>query len=408
MDDQQFDERIKSAIEGYEATGFDTEAHSAFRRRYDSMPSVPWYRRYRTEMVLLAGMAACTFVVIWYMHRIAPSSEADGIALLTEENRQLRTQLDRMTALPGNAPPARRDTVVVVQMVNTPSDDYLLLRSRIAHLEQMLSAQAPVSEAVEEQSDVGAQLPETAAYRRRLALHAVAKAGARASALQYNDNKPDMHVRKLSAPVIRALERHYHTGVGVHVAPTAEVSRAFYKQAQGAFNGSVGVAADLILSPSLSLETGIKYLRRYYEVEDMHAARLPGVDESLGSFDVAEIDTWGLEIPLNLKYRYPLDVRTHLLVGAGYSANVYFKQVFEYDYRIPQNNGFTVASTYANRKPQVYPGTANALVGFNHSLKNGRIFEASLFYQYGLGQSGLENVTPRYLGLRAAYWFRLR
>ena len=55
-----------------------------------------------------------------------------------------------------------------------------------------------------------------------------------------------------------------------------------------------------------------------------------------------------------------------------------------------------------------YPGTLNISIGLDHQLKNKKAFETTLFYQHGLGESGLEQVKASFLGVRSTYWFTLK
>lgn len=48
-------------------------------------------------------------------------------------------------------------------------------------------------------------------------------------------------------------------------------------------------------------------------------------------------------------------------------------------------------------------------MGFVYQLKNKKILETSIFYQYSLGDLGYEGIkNPSFLGIRGVYWFTIR
>ena len=94
--------------------------------------------------------------------------------------------------------------------------------------------------------------------------------------------------------------------------------------------------SDWILSPSLSIETGIVYAPRFYDRKEstmVELQNLPGVDESLGSLKEVDINSQVLQFPLNLKLYVPLSSRTEGVIGGGYSFLLYLRQYFEYGYQ---------------------------------------------------------------------------
>jgi hypothetical protein len=218
-------------------------------------------------------------------------------------------------------------------------------------------------------------------------------------------------VGKLSSRKIRELEQHYHKGIGVRVGPTLEFSQGIYSAGKSEPALSAGILTNLVFSPSLSLETGVKYVHRFYEISGEHALSeiaLPGVDPSLGTLINADVDSWIMEVPLNLKYRSPLSMKIHWLAGIGYSSLLYTKQIFEYDYQFEVGSPITLNSAYEKSGIEVYPGTLNFSLGVSSLLKNKKMLESSVYYQHGLGKMGLEHTSANYFGLRGVYWFNVR
>jgi len=215
----------------------------------------------------------------------------------------------------------------------------------------------------------------------------------------------------LSARTIRDLEKHYRNGIGIRVGPSIEVSHGFYDAGNSRADLLFGLLGDFIVSPSLSIETGVKYTHRFYEITDaseLPNVELPGVDTGLGPVVGADVDTWMAEFPINLKYRYPLSMKTHLLAGIGYSSILYTKQVFEYSYELTGDPSAQINTSHKIKQSTLYPGMLNFSLGVSKELRNKKILETSLYYQHGLSKLGAENAQANFLGVRGTYWFMLK
>ena len=101
-------------------------------------------------------------------------------------------------------------------------------------------------------------------------------------------------------------------------------------------------------------------------------------------------------------------MKSSWVIGAGYTPMIYTKQVLEYDYEFDTNQTATVNSTLRDNQVRTYNGTANLSLGFSKELKNQKTVETSLFYRYGLGKVGLEQVIPNFVGIRGAYLFTIK
>jgi hypothetical protein len=159
------------------------------------------------------------------------------------------------------------------------------------------------------------------------------------------------------------------------------------------------------------VETGLKYAHRFYEIssdDGLSDMQFPGTDENLGTLVNADVDSWILEIPLNIKYRYPISEKSHLIAGVGYSSLIYTKQILEYDYEFEGNSSVKLSSSHEETNVEISPGAVNLLLGINHELKNRKNLETSIYYQHGLGNMGVENNKASFIGLRGVYWFTAR
>jgi hypothetical protein len=160
------------------------------------------------------------------------------------------------------------------------------------------------------------------------------------------------------------------------------------------------------------LETGGKFIHRVYELSDdeiraIHT-KLPNVNAELAPVTSADIDSWMIEIPLNLKYRYPLSTTSHALASLGYSSILYTKQVLEYSYDLDAVTSGYITEPHSISNFTQYDGTVNISFGLIKRLKNNKILETSLYYQHGLGEFGVEKIKSNFLGIRGAYWFTIK
>jgi hypothetical protein len=410
MDDQEFDNKVRKKLANYEDVGFEPSALAGLHARLDAEGLMPWHLHYRTGISALSGFTVGVLVMMAYLYYTGATERVQQernelLASQQEELSHLRNEIRELS----NAVP---DTIWITTAQQDVSNQVLL--NRIAQLRRAVALSSPSENDQDHSHDTditGSISVSTFRYAHGLQPQRLVPRDQKGVSLRaIPDNELTQHggERDLSAKTIRDLERHYMRGIGIRIGPTVEASLGLYPQAEGSISLGLGLLADFIVSPSLSLETGAKYTRRYYEIDALNQADLPGVDQSLGEFEVAEIDSWTVEIPINLKYRYPVTTKTRLLAGVGYSPMLYYKQVFEYDYHLRQNNNFTIASIHQDENVQLYAGTLNLSVGLSYELKNKKIIETSLYYQHSLSDAGIENITPRYFGIRGVYWFKVR
>lgn len=419
MDDKQFDDHLKARLGEFEDPHFDPSALAALHRQMTVVSSWPWYVQYRTELLVGSSLAFCTLVILWSLWFMSSNTNH----LVNEKIRLLQAQESEMVRLRKEISELKdaRDTVRIVEMHERQTAGYAALLQRIAFLEAAAirgTTADPKSNSFTSGVRYDSQFVWTANAFSDTSLDAKSFSDRRAEIRQRKgsnevttaERSPSSQA-KLSVKALRDLEEHYQKGIGVRVGPVVEASRGFYHPGSGRLDLGVGAQADFVLSPSLSLETGGKFFHRFYELSDANKLSnedWPGLDESLGVLKLADVDSWVLEIPVNLKYWYPVSPRRHWLAGVGYSAVLYTTQVLEYEYGMESNPSATVNSTYRDTKATLYPGTLNFSLGLASRLKNKKLLETSLYYQIGTGDMGLENSKPNFLGVRGVYWFTVR
>src|SRR5690606_23778859 len=117
--------------------------------------------------------------------------------------------------------------------------------------------------------------------------------------------------------------------------PALDISQGVYPVGEGAADLGGGLLAEFVLSPSLSLESGVKYMFRNYHIDnavDLQNIELPEFDATTVNIEKVKINSHILDFPVNLKYRHPFTANLYGLVGAGYSSILYLRQNFEYSY----------------------------------------------------------------------------
>src|SRR5690606_35127072 len=73
---------------------------------------------------------------------------------------------------------------------------------------------------------------------------------------------------RLPAKTIRELEKHNRKGIGIYAGPALDISQGVYPVGEGAADLGGGLLAEFVLSPSLSLESGVKYMFRNYHIDN--------------------------------------------------------------------------------------------------------------------------------------------
>jgi hypothetical protein len=421
MDDNQFDDIIKKKAGDYQEPGFDPAALSDLHYRLATDAVWPWYSRYRTELITCAGLALCTLIILWNQWRLSNTEHMllndHQLASIKqgEQMSKLQHEIDYLNTV-------QPDTIRITEFKEQNSMVYKVLLSRIANLEATLESyrnNRPAQTKKLLQADslklvqgyANANNMDEIKYPARLVPRKIDSKSARA---QWHEKNIDVEAKQksLSVKAIRNIEGHYQKGVGIRVGPMLDASKGLYSVgATDRLDVGGGVLADFILSPSLSVETGGKFVHRVYSISDQQEIaekEFPSVEQDLGTPKNVDIDSWILEIPINLKYRYPLSMKSHWLAGVGLSSMLFTRQALEYDYPFSGNTSASIYSAYTTSSPSFYSGALNFSLGLSNETKRKRIVETSLYYQFGLSDVGAEKNQQSFLGLRSVYWFKVR
>ena len=420
MDDNKFDKSIREKLGDYEAPGFDPAALASLHHQMASTAAAPWHATYKTELIVGSTLFICTLLMVgsqWmFTHKATSSLEAEIATLKSkvENSGQLRKEMDALKA-------AGPDTIRIVEFREKPSSVYLSLLRKIDLLEAGLKTfldesrkkEGPLLGVSEESAPNLIPATPPLSYHpsaNRVMPRTKEKESKRATAtgplLAYESPG-----KKLSAKTIKAIQKHYQKGIDIKLGPGLLATHGTFSPGDTRYTLSGGLLADFIMSPVLSVETGLLYSQRHNRVTGAdipQTSGFPGADPSLGELKNVDIDSWVIETPFNIRYRYPVTMKSNWIMGGGYSALLYTKQVLEYDYQFGANRSASLNTSMLNKEAKLYPGTVNLFLGYSRELKNKKTIEISLYYQHGLGKIGIEQAAPVLFGIRGAYWFTLK
>lgn len=418
MDESRFDSTIKAKLENFEPATFDPAALAALHHHMAAQTVVPWYRVYRSELFTAGCVTLAATVIIfsqwWFTSKNGSRLESE-LKILQDQAAQvdqLQHKLNELTSAP-------RDTVRIIEVRTESATAYLRLVKRIAQLEAELDKwekayliNGPVPKAV---APNVASLDGTPAA---VDVRGNARINPRTSESESEKASPKqlpMDVakaqRSLSAKTVRDIQQHYQKGLGVRLGPALSLTHGSYDLGTGRYDLGIGLLTDLILSPSLSLETGVNYTLRHNRVQGAQLTSpgsFPGTDLSLGEVQNIDVESWIWEIPINLRYRYPISLQSNWLATVGYSNPIYSLQVLEHSYRSDPGQAAMLSTNQRYETPKLYAGTLNLGLGYAHELENKKIIETSIIYQHGLGTSGVERTLPSFLGIRGVYYFKVK
>jgi len=455
MDDRRFDDIVKGKVENYQPEAFDPAALADLHHRMAALPvQLPWYSNYRTELLVASTIvliSALNALFFWLPSQNSLNQLSDELSTLKSDNQQidqLQTELNDF----------RLENTGITDTIYLQSNNSKLiyeLASLNTRLNRLIAEQEADQVQNQKREEDGLiylgkdeEIPEDILYqllRKGLIrtdgeynylvatgvndpLYPIGLTSAYnnsqehpefgALSFEEEDEPVDKPKREniISVKTQRELEKHYSRGVGVKISPVLGLNKTFYNAGDGLFKPEIGLLVDLIISPSLSIETGLKYNVWSNEIEgnDLNEVSLPDVNSQLGDLQIAEVDAYLLEIPVALKYRYPLGDKAYFTTSLGYSPVLYFKQDFDYDYLFFLGNDPTssiplnVNDATSVTSNQFYAGTANIGLGYSRKMKKENFLDITMQYRHGLTEMGVEEVKPRIFSLRAGYWFKIR
>jgi hypothetical protein len=208
-----------------------------------------------------------------------------------------------------------------------------------------------------------------------------------------------------------ALEKHYYKGLGIQIAPHADLSASILSNGEGIPTPRLGIVADWIVSPRISFESGIDYSTIESEFK---GSEVPVTDANskFGTILSATYTDKYLSTPLAIKYRRWISEKSQLVWRTGFTP---YWQVSRTDLCNYYREGYAPDSDRDRfstlDKHEFFRSAGNTI---NTSLgltlkreKNKGTWEASLFYEHNVGKFS-DQSSIQLIGLRTAYWFKIK
>ena len=276
MDDRDFDDIIKRKVGEHEDPVFDSSALSSFHQQMATLDYKPWPSRYRTELMIGSGIAAGTFLIllsIWLLNTDASESIEKSNLLIQDQQKTITELQTEINVLKKRKP----DTVYIMQVTMSDAESRQLeeMKLMILKLKKDLAISSARIQSLSAGSDTLSLETTSNSYfdphhsnlfspkvvpteKNQKSMRAVDK----------SDGERKKSHTQFSAKTVRELEKHYRTGMGIRLGPTLDLSKGFYDQGTGGIDIAGGLLGDFIVSPSFSVETGAKFIHRYYEISE--------------------------------------------------------------------------------------------------------------------------------------------
>jgi|GEM_PF-2662274 hypothetical protein len=443
MDDNTFDDLLKRKLTDYEDSSIDPSALDDFHERISNLQTNRWYSKNAAAIALAALLLIFTGINAYILIKNSGTQEKSNLVYLPNEQLN-QSKVDSLLRVIDQIQCSALEKPSLSQVLSSPKFALRLVKvNDVLHPSFVdLTYKIGVGSRENIPNDIYAKLEDEGllsnesgevflllsrktysefrtALRTRPADLLVAIPQTRTLqlvTLNADQTEKKKSVRsvpegKTSLAARNELEKHYFNKLGIEVAPHADLMKGIYSQGTGAITPRVGLTADWVISPRLSLESGIDYSTteiRFKGSEILH----PPVNTQLGNLESATIINRLLSVPLSMKYRQWVSDKSHLILRAGYTPFGILTRQFQYNYVRPNVNPdadkdrISVIEKHDENKFFGNTITASAGLTINRE-KNKNSWEVSLFYEHGLS-NGFDNSNMQLVGLRTAHWFKLK
>jgi|SRR5579859_3972629 len=436
MDDNTFDDLVKGKLKNYVDPSIDSSALDDFHERMHNFESKSWYQTHATALALatlliFTGVNALLLLNNIYLKK-NPSSR------LTKQSSQ--NTVDSLLAVVGQLQCAASEPVPA-EINASPKFQLRLVRSNesidpfVVNYRVAIGSREGIPEKVytelkedgflaEKGGEVFLLLTRTENSRIQTALYTrpgdllvpIPQPGAVqliALNTDRSEKKQSNHVdeEKTSLAARNALEKHYFNKLGIQVGAYGDLMEGFFSQGTGVITPRIGFTADWVLSPRISIESGIDYGTTEIRFSGSETQHTP-YDSQLGNLESATVTNRLLSIPLSFKYRQWVFDKSQLVLRAGYTPYGILSKQHQYNYVRPDINpdsdGNHISTVEKRDEYKFYGSTITASAGLTlNRRKSKNLWEASIFYEHGLG-NGFEKSSMQLIGLRTAYWIKLK
>ena len=444
MDDNRFDDIIRQKLDSYEEPSFDPAALAGFHDRMNAFQPVMWYQRPLSQYLVAASVTLFTVVNAWLFWPSSTTMPAthgsssheqvviDSISrevnrinrkyslVIRERDSAIQLSLRRPRTVYVAEPAKQGPGLYMGKTSDIPADVYhvLLVKRMIVTDNGYAWLVNPEKEngiydryAALPVKEVGADYPWPQAGWKELSLKSEPST---VVAL----NKPKSN--QISVKMRTVIEKHYMKGIGINVAPIADLGASVFSIGEGGLVPRIGGTAEWVLSPTLSVETGLAYgTTTLHADNNFQSLSLPDPDPSLGFIEGVQIRNYLASAPLAFKYRQWYSEKGQAFLRLGYTPHYSFKQEYNMTYDFdrgqrpmgpmgPIPDHHRVSAIQTVNEGGLFGSTGTVSLGITRQMKNNNKIEASLFYEKSLAAVGREKVDMQLFGIRAGYWFNLR
>ena len=467
MDESSFDDLIKSKLTNYEDPTLDAGAFETFQEKLVVSQPIPWYDQNLSRLGMAASAIIVTLLNIYILTLYKNKNET---TILTNENKKQHELVDSLT---NTIHQLSSQKEIIVKGLNTKQNQLAITENENLTLKKNLALfKAKTTKNSEKELDsnqysvitIGraSELPASvlrifkdkqlalidtkndqvylfASYRQNHILRQGQQIGNAITPIELlevseikNPNFEDLRVQS-PATVIKGnkklmslkqrneLEKHYFSGLGINVGGHLDLLQSNYSIGSGSINPRAGLVVDWIVSPRLSLETGIDYFTNSINIDrdNILDIFLPQQMDQFGPLLTAEIDNKLISSPVSIKYRQWIGEKTQYILKAGYTPYYSLSSSYFYGYPSVKPIHPNDPDDPAYSKPRIntveqssisgfYGGSITASIGLSRIIKKKNPLEASLFYEKSLGTVGQQGLKMDQIGVRMAYLFKVR
>jgi len=436
MDEQSFDNFIKDKLDHYEDPLADESAFADFRSLLTARDAKSWSRF--STAIIIASATLFTVVNIFVAWHKVSVNKAHADHVLSMQNSRLDSLSSIIMELRHSLAERSSSPDMDVNRRNTHSDNMDIHRTRIVeHLNHGLFLDTTdninsegltallrqkmvvikgnriflnkekifnhpygtIVSQVRELSPVELQGPEQPV--------AIDSPLSKKSLSSHADHKT-------SAKFQNALEKHYFKGLGISVGAHVDGAMGFFRFGDGQFTPRVGLAANWIISPRLSIETSVDYATAKYTLRNNYdQLPLTTYDTDYGNPTSVVSTTRLLSAPVGIKYRQWLSEKNQFFIKAGYSPYFSIGSQYETSYTIIMHHGYdaddtrTISQLQRMAGSRFYGGTGSLTVGLTRNVFAKNKLDIGFFYERSLGTVGIEKNNLQLIGLRTAFWWKV-
>ncbi len=446
MDDNKFDDLLKGKLKNYEDPTFDASALEGLHERLGSFQPTPWHGRNGVRNVFIASLFLLTAInTYFFIHNsveqnnpvallepvISYANTMDSLNLIIEHLQKELTQQKEIRPLPVSLTSPKFQFHLVQEnesnglsaldlvykldvggKKNIPQPVYERLKDEGLltedHGELFLllhkKSTRPVQFAIHV-SPTDLMVPTPLPPTMKLFTMNTEKAQPRKTIKIIPQGKSSLAAKN-------ALEKHYFNKLGIQIAPHLDLVKGIFARGDGGITPRVGLTADWLITPRISFESGIDYTTTQNLLNHNDIPPYVQYNPQLGSCETATLTSRLISIPLNIKYRRWISEKRQFVLRAGYTPYILLSKQSQYNYVRPDVYGTSETdrtTTFNNyREFRFFGSTLSTSAGLTIKRnKNKGIWEAALFYEHGLGQ-GFDQKSMQLIGLRTAFWFKVR